>query len=163
MAKKKDVALPEYDAMAQTIHDSLNKLFKDTGPAAFFLDGSENTPMDLTSFVSTGSAMLDLAISNRKNGGIAVGRITELTGLEGSGKSLLAASILRNTQLQGGVGVLIDTEIATNADFLEAQGIDLKKLVIVNKETIEDIFDALTNIVARVRESDIKDKRLDIG
>jgi len=160
MAKKKDVVIPEYDEMAQTIHDSLNKLFKDTGPSAFFLDGSENTPMDLSSFVSTGSAMLDLAVSNRKNGGIAVGRITELTGLEGSGKSLVAAAILKSTQQQGGIGVLIDTEVATNAEFLVAQGIDLKKLVIVNKETIEDIFDAMTNIVARVRESDVKDKRL---
>jgi len=159
-APKKEVDLPTYDVMAQTIHDSLNKLFKDSGPAAFFLDGTEDTPMDLTSFVSTGSAMLDLAVSNRKNGGIAVGRITELTGLEGSGKSLLAAGILRSTQQQGGIGVLIDTEIATNKEFLVAQGVDLKKLVIVNKETIEDIFDAMTNIVARVRESDVKDKRL---
>ena len=160
MAKKKDVPMPDYDEMAQTIHDSLNKLFKDTGPAAFFLDGTVDTPMDLTSFVSTGSAMLDLAVSNRKNGGIAVGRITELTGLEGSGKSLLAASLLRNTQLQDGIGVLIDTEVATNAEFLIAQGVDLKKLVVVNKETIEDIFDAITNIVTRVRESDIENKRL---
>ena len=33
--------------------------------------------------------MLDLAISNREDGGIAVGRITEINGLESSGKSLL--------------------------------------------------------------------------
>ncbi len=31
--------------------------------------------------------MLDLAISNKPDGGIAVGRITELNGLESSGKS----------------------------------------------------------------------------
>lgn len=83
MAKKKESSLPEHDALSQTIYDSLNKLFKDSGKSAFFLDGSESTPMDLDQFVSTGSDMLDLAISNRKHGGIAVGRITELTGLEG--------------------------------------------------------------------------------
>ena len=39
--------------------------------------------------------MLDLAISNRTNGGgFPVGRITEITGLEASGKSLLAAHAL---------------------------------------------------------------------
>ena len=32
--------------------------------------------------------MLDLTISNKPNGGIPVGRITELNGLELSGKSL---------------------------------------------------------------------------
>lgn len=158
--KKKEVVIPAHDDMAQTIYDSLNKLFKDSGKSAYFLDGSESTPMDLDSFVSTGSAMLDLAISNRKNGGIAIGRITELTGLEGSGKSLVAASILRSTQESGGVGVLIDTEIATNSEFLVAQGVDMKKLVVVNKETIEDIFDAITNIITRVRESEQVNKRL---
>jgi RecA/RadA recombinase len=42
--------------------------------------------------------MLDLAISNRPNGGFPVGRIIEITGLEASGKSLLAAHALANTQ-----------------------------------------------------------------
>ena len=36
--------------------------------------------------------MLDLAISNREDGGIAVGRITEINGLESKGRSLLKAS-----------------------------------------------------------------------
>ena len=42
--------------------------------------------------------MLDLAISNRPNGGIAVGRITELNGLESSGKSLIGAHLLRDSK-----------------------------------------------------------------
>ena len=42
--------------------------------------------------------MLDLAISNRPNGGFPVGRIVEVTGLEASGKSLLSAHTLANTQ-----------------------------------------------------------------
>ena len=50
------------------------------------------TPTDIKEFISTGSTMLDLAISNRPNGGIAVGRITELNGLESSGKSLYGCS-----------------------------------------------------------------------
>ena len=45
--------------------------------------------------------MLDLAISNRPNGGFPVGRITEVTGLEASGKSLLAAHTLAETQKRG--------------------------------------------------------------
>ena len=65
----------------------LNKKFKDTNEVAYFLDGSDSTPTDIKDFISTGSSMLDLAISNRPDGGIAVGRITEINGLESSGKS----------------------------------------------------------------------------
>ena len=86
------------DVLANTLADSLNKKFKDTNKVAYFLDGSDATPTDIKDFISTGSSMLDLAISNKPNGGIAVGRITEINGLESSGKSLLGAHILAETQ-----------------------------------------------------------------
>ena len=76
------------DDLANVIADNLNKKFKDN-KVAYFLDGSDDTPTDIKDFISTGSSMLDLAISNREDGGIAVGRITEINGLESSGKSLL--------------------------------------------------------------------------
>ena len=85
------------DDLAGVLADSLNKKFKDY-KVAYFLDGTDNTPTDVKEFVSTGSTMLDLAISNRPNGGIAVGRITELNGLESSGKSLIGAHLLAETQ-----------------------------------------------------------------
>jgi recombination protein RecA len=159
--KKKNIAAPDRDELAQTIADSLNTLFKANGKQmAFFLDGSEETPMDLNEFVSSGDATLDLAISNRPHGGIAVGRITELTGLEGSGKSLLGASFMRSTQKQGGIAVLIDTEIATNKEFLQAQGVDVSKLVIVNTDIVEEIFDSIVHIIEKVRASSSEKKKL---
>ena len=138
MAKsdKKTIEDPNRDELAQTIADSLNKLFKDGDRVAFFLDGGEETPTDFTEFVSTGATMLDVAISNRKNGGIAAGRITEITGLEGSGKSLLGAQLIANTQKRDGVGILIDTETAVNPDFYKAVGINMKKLVYVHLQTV---------------------------
>ena len=69
------------DELAQVLADNLNKQFKDT-KVAYFLDGSNATPTDVKEFISTGSSVLDLAISNRPNGGVAVGRITEINGLE---------------------------------------------------------------------------------
>jgi RecA/RadA recombinase len=67
--------------LVSTIADALNKLNKDEKIAYFI--GEEDTPTDFSDFISTGSSMLDLAIGNRPHAGIAVGRITELTGLEG--------------------------------------------------------------------------------
>ena len=154
MTTKKTIQEPDRDELAQLIADSLNKLNKDGEQVAFFLDGSEQTPTDFTDFISTGATMLDIAISNRPNGGIAVGRITELQGLEGSGKSLLSAHILANTQKRGGVGVLIDTETAVNPEFFRAVGIDVKKLVYLQADTLENVFDAVTHIIEKVRAAD---------
>ena len=153
MAKKKESSR---DELSSLLADNLNKKFKSAHKVAFFLDGEEQTPTDLDEWVSTGSATLDLAISNRPNGGLPVGRITEITGLEGSGKSLLAAHAIADTQKKGGLGVYIDTENAMNQEFLEAIGVDIKKMLYVPLETVEDIFEAIDSIIESVRSSDKK-------
>lgn len=160
--EKKVIQEPDRDELASLIAESLNKLNKDSDQIAFFLDGREDTPTDFTDFISTGATMLDVAISNRANGGIAVGRITELTGLEGSGKSLVGAQLIANTQKRGGVGVLIDTETAVNPEFFKAVGIDTNKLVYVHLQTVEEIFDAITTIIEKVRSGKEKDKLVTI-
>jgi len=158
---KKTIDEPNRDELAELIAESLNKLHKGD-QVAFFLDGRESTPTDITDFISTGATMLDVAISNRKHGGIGVGRITELTGLEGSGKSLVAAQLIASTQRRGGVGVLIDTETAVNPEFYKAIGLDINKLVYVHLQALEDVFDAVTNIIEKVRAGGNKDKLVTI-
>ena len=148
------------DKLAGILADSLNKKFKDF-KVAYFLDGADETPTDLTEWISTGSSMLDLAIANRPNGGIPVGRITEITGLEASGKSLVSAHLLANTQKKDGLAVYIDTENAMNEEFLRAIGMDVSKMLYVQLETIEDIFEAIENIIGKVRESN-KDRLVTI-
>ena len=88
------------DELAGVLADTINKQFKDM-KVAYFLDGSDTTPTDVKDFISTGSTMLDLAISNRPDGGIAVGRITELNGLESSGKSLMVLTYLLRHRKKG--------------------------------------------------------------
>ena len=142
------------DVLAKTLADSLNKKFKDTNKVAYFLDGSDTTPTDIREFISTGSSTLDLAISNRPDGGIAVGRITEINGLESSGKSLLGAHILAETQKKDGVAVYIDTETSVSQEFMEVIGLDLNKMLYLHLETVEEIFEAIEEIVTQVRQSD---------
>ena len=148
------------DQLAEVIASELNKQSK-SHKIAYFLDGVDQTPTDVTDWISTGSTILDLAISNRPDGGIAVGRITELNGLESSGKSLIGAHILAETQKKGGVAVYIDTETAVSTEFLEAIGLDVESMLYLHLETVEDIFSAIEEIVAKVRESD-KDRLVTI-
>ena len=141
------------DDLEQVLADNLNKQFKDT-KVAYFLDGSNATPTDVKEFISTGSSVLDLAISNRPNGGVAVGRITEINGLESSGKSLIGTHILSETQKKGGLAVYIDTETSVSREWLETIGVNVQDLLYLHVETVEDIFQCIENIVTKIRESD---------
>ena len=147
------MALAVKDELAQVLADNLNKNFKNNR-VAYFLDGSDSTPTDIKEFISTGSSILDLAISNRPNGGIAVGRITEINGLESSGKSLIGTHILAETQKKGGLAVYIDTETSVSREWLETIGIDVQNLLYLHVETVEDIFECIENIITKIRESD---------
>jgi recombination protein RecA len=156
MAKSKTVVDESelQDNLASVLADNLNKKFKSSNyKVAYFLEGDTDAPSEVTEWVSTGSTMLDLAISNRPHGGLPVGRIIEITGLEASGKSLLAAHALADTQKKGGLAVYIDTENAISREFLEAIGVNLKDMLYVPLETVEDIFDAMDSIVESVRKS----------
>lgn len=143
----------ERDDLADLIVAAANKAQKDGSKVAFYLDEQEDPSM-ICDWVSTGSTLLDLAISNRKDGGLPVGRIIELNGLEGTGKSLIAAHIMANTQKKGGLAVMIDTEFAAAPDFWTAVGVDTTKMVYANLITVEEIFSQIENFIGVVRKSD---------
>lgn len=70
------------DELVELLANELNKANKDGGKIAYFLDEQEN-PAEISDWISTGSSILDLAISNRPHGGLPVGKMIELNGLEG--------------------------------------------------------------------------------
>lgn len=143
---------PVRDELAESLAESLNKANKDNGKVAFFLSDSED-PSKITDWISTGEHQLDIAVSNRPDGGLPVGRIIELTGLESSGKSLVGAQLLADTQKKGGQAVFIDTEYAVSPEFLTAIGVDINKMLYVNVNTVEDVFDNIEAIIAIVRKT----------
>lgn len=107
---------------------------------------------DVAEFVSTGSTVLDYAIANKRDGGIPVGRITELIGENQAGKTLLTTQILANTQKQGGVAICIDTECDMDKSFSQRVGLDWSKLYYINNlECIEDIIAHIEKVVVGTR------------
>lgn len=148
------------DELIELLANELNKANKDGGKIAYFLDEQEN-PAEISDWISTGSSILDLAISNRPHGGLPVGKMVELNGLEGTGKSLVSAHVVADTQRKGGVAVVIDTENAAAPEFWKSLGVDLSKLLYVQCETVEDIFAQMEKMIAIVRKSN-KDRILTI-
>jgi recombination protein RecA len=152
MAKKEKNTMSE--DLAQVLADSINnQLGSKRNKVAYFLNGSQgDDPGTIMGWVSTGSSMLDLAVSNRPHGGLPVGKIVELMGMEQSGKSLLCAHLIKNTQSQGGVGVYIDTEASLDTRFLQAIGVDTDKMIYIPVNTIEDVWATVENAVVKFRE-----------
>ena len=151
MAKKKD-AQEVQDDLAGILAESLNKKFKDEGhKVAYFIDAERDNPSNIKQWISTGCDMLDLAIANRPNGGLPAGRIVEIQGLEGAGKSLLCAHVMAETQKLGGVVVYIDTEHAMDETFFNAIGIDFSKFLYIPISKLEDVFASVEEVITKVR------------
>jgi recombination protein RecA len=81
--------------------------------------------------IPTGSLDLDLALGV---GGIPMGRITEVYGPEGAGKTSLALSVIAQAQQQGGTAAYIDTEHALDLHWATSAGVDLSRLVLCRPE-----------------------------
>jgi len=160
MAKKSNKETNQRDELVELLANELNKANKDGGKIAYFLDEEEN-PAEVSDWIGTGSSLLDLAISNRPHGGLPVGKMVEFNGLEGTGKSLVSAHICAETQRKGGVAVVIDTENAAAPEFWKSLGVNLSKLLYVQCETVEDIFEKMEQMIGIVRKSN-KDRILTI-
>lgn len=154
-SKKNIINTPDtIDDLSGTITDIINSSFKKERSQTVYSLNDISAPTNVTDWISTGCDALDLAISNRPNGGLPVGRIVSIDGLEQSGKSLLCGHILKETQKRGGLAIYFDTESALSHEFLEAIGVDLSKMLYISLDTIEDIFDSIDKIIATVREND---------
>lgn len=139
---------------------TLNKKYKGE-KIAYNLVKDEDSPANVSEWISTGSTTLNLAISNRKHGGYPVGRIIEITGWEQSGKSLLAAHAMVSTQQKGGLAVYIDTETSASWEFWKAIGVDVDKVLYIPVDTIERVFEVMESIIEKIRASD-KDRLVTI-
>ncbi len=123
---------------------------------AWCLATDQDNPTDVKEFISTGSTLLDYIICNRRNGGVPVGKLTEIVGEEASGKSLLVTQILANTQKKGGLAVYIDEENALNPEFATRVGLDMAKLVYLQCGSVESVGETIEKVITLARAKDLK-------
>jgi len=109
---------------------------------------SEGIASDVRYKVPTGVGALDCLL----NGGWPGGRIIELTGPWGSGKSTLMLMALRSAVAAGGWGVLIDQEGGFDRDRAVQLGLDPAQLVISEPPTMEDAFFHIDQYCERCRD-----------
>jgi len=88
--------------------------------------------------IPTGALSLDIALGGQ---GIPRGRICELYGPEGSGKTTLALHVVASAQKPGGVAAFIDAEHSLDPTWAKRLGVNLEQLLISQPATGEEALE----------------------
>jgi recombination protein RecA len=123
---------------------------KQFGKGSIMLLG-ENKIYDETDAVSTGSLALDIALGI---GGLPRGRVVEIYGPEGSGKTTVALSTVANAQKSGGVAAFVDAEHALDPVYARKLGVDIDNLLVSQPDTGEQALE-ITEMLVRSGAVDI--------
>jgi len=93
--------------------------------------------------ISTGSTLLDLAISGgrKRGGGIPAGILTEVFGPSGTGKTVLLCEIAGNVVKQGGQVMFRDPEARLNTQFAKMFGLNVEEIDYDIPATVVEVFE----------------------
>jgi len=111
-------------------------------------DLTDDNPTEVKEFIPTGSRWLDSIVCRGRLAGIPVGKVTEIAGLESTGKSYMAAQVAANAQKMGIDVVYFDAESAIDPAFLEAAGCDLERILYVQAESVEFVLETIEELLA---------------
>ncbi|MGH2572250.1 MAG: recombinase RecA [Actinomycetota bacterium] len=90
------------------------------------------------SVIPTGSLALDVALGI---GGIPRGRIVEVFGPEGSGKTTVCLHIIAEAQRAGGIAVFIDAEHALDPTYSRTLGVNIDELLVSQPDNGEQALE----------------------
>src|SRR6266513_920425 len=90
------------------------------------------------SVIPTGSLTLDIALGI---GGIPRGRIVEVFGPEGSGKTTVSLHIIAEAQRMGGIAVFIDAEHALDPTYARVLGVNIDELLVSQPDNGEQALE----------------------
>ena len=107
----------------------------------------DNNPTEVNEWIPTGSRWLDSIICKGKLAGIPVGKISEIAGLEATGKSFMAAQVAGNAQKMGIDVVYFDSESALDPSFLERAGCDLSRLMYIQASSVEFVLETIEELL----------------
>ena len=148
MMQKKSSAGSENKQKA--IELAVDQIEKQFGQGSIMRLGEEGAHSEIES-ISTGSLTLDIALGI---GGVPRGRVIEIYGPEGSGKTTLTCSIIANAQRNGGVAAFIDAEHALDIGYTRKIGVDVDNLLISQPDTGEQALE-IAEVLIRSNAIDV--------
>ncbi|MCI2425125.1 recombinase RecA [Candidatus Acetothermia bacterium] len=124
------------------LENTLKQIKKIHGEGAIMWlgDGAAALAVDV---ITSGALALDIALGV---GGIPRGRITEIYGSEGSGKTTLALHMLAETQKIGGTAAFIDAEHALDPTYARTIGVDIDHLLLAQPNSGEQALEIVEQL-----------------
>jgi recombination protein RecA len=130
-------------AATHDLHAALAEVDRRLGTGVAFNPDLDSQPPPAA--IPTGSLALDQALGV---GGIPRGRITEVYGPDGAGKTTLVLSVIAQAQQAGGIACFIDTEHALDLAWAATAGVDLERLVLCRPEHGEQALQVADLLIA---------------
>ena len=126
----------------KAIDQAISQVEREFGKGAImrFAD-DEIVPVDA---IPTGALSLDLALGV---GGVPRGRIIEIFGHEGTGKTTLALHIVAEAQKMGGTAVFIDVEHALDTTYARNIGVNMENLLIAQPDAGEQALEIVETLI----------------
>lgn len=137
MSKQKEPVTKE-----KVLERALTDIKQKFGDGAIMKLG-ERTNMNIE-VIPTGVLPLDVALGI---GGVPKGRIVELYGPEGGGKTTIALHIIAECQKNGGVTAFIDAEHALDPGLASAIGVNINEMYISQPDSGEQAFFIIDSLV----------------
>jgi recombination protein RecA len=120
----------------KSLETALAQIERQFGRGSIMRLGDEvRAPMEV---IPTGAIALDVALGI---GGLPRGRVVEIYGPEGSGKTTLALHALASAQKAGGIAAFIDAEHALDPDYAKKLGVDTDALLVSQPDTGEQALE----------------------
>lgn len=147
MAKKKEKKLAvgrvsDSEEKKKALSAALQHLEKDFGAGAIMRLGDDK--IEDVEVIPTGSIGLDFALGV---GGLPRGRITEIYGPEGSGKTTIAIHVIAEAQKMGGICAIMDAEHAFDRFYAEKLGVDVNNLYISQPDNGEQALEIAEQLI----------------
>ncbi|MEX2275958.1 MAG: recombinase RecA [Actinomycetota bacterium] len=122
---------------------TLSQIEKQFGKGAVMKLG-EHSMSDGLSIIPTGSMALDIALGV---GGIPKGRVVEVFGPEGSGKTTVCLHIIAEAQKKGGIAAFIDAEHALDPTYAQELGVNIDELLVSQPDSGEQALEIADMLV----------------
>src|SRR5918996_668598 len=129
-----EVPVVERDKMLDL---ALQQIEKAHGKGAVMRLG-EHAAVNGIGMIPTGSLAIDVALGI---GGIPRGRIVEVYGPEGSGKTTVCLHVIAEAQAKGGITAFIDAEHALDPIYAKALGVNIDELLVSQPDSGEQALE----------------------
>ncbi|HEX8833895.1 MAG TPA: recombinase RecA [Abditibacteriaceae bacterium] len=125
----------------KALDEAMSRMEKNFGKGAVMRLG-DKTHMEVDT-TPTGSLSLDVALG----GGLPRGRLVEIFGAEGGGKTTLTLHVLAEAQKAGGVCAFIDAEHALDPSYAAALGVDIDNLYVSQPDNGEQALEIADTLI----------------